>query len=101
MQVARQLGKEVALVHDAVGLVLPRILSTIANEAMFAVMESVATPVDIDTAMTLGTHYPRGPLTWSERIGRKYIRAIMLALSRAYDPDRYRVARLMNHPGNQ
>ena len=46
-----------------------RILATIVNEAASAVEDGSATSVAIDTAMRLGTNWPRGPLAWGESIG--------------------------------
>ena len=92
---AKALGKESAIVADSVGLVLPRILCTLANEACFAIMESVAPAGDIDTAMKLGTNYPFGPLEWAERIGMRQVHAVMAALYKNLGEDRYRVAPLL------
>lgn len=64
-----RLGKRVVQVPDAPGLVLARIVFSIINEAAYALEEGVATPQDIDTAMKLGTNYPRGPLEWADQIG--------------------------------
>jgi 3-hydroxybutyryl-CoA dehydrogenase len=89
------LTKESALVHDSIGMVLPRIIATLANEACFALREGVASRSDIDTAMRLGTNYPYGPFEWTERIGIGYVHAVMSALQRFYSEDRYRVAPLL------
>lgn len=51
--------------------IFARVLVTIINEAAMALDEQVATAADIDTAMKLGTNYPRGPLEWAESIGRR------------------------------
>ena len=40
------------------------------NEAFFALMEGVASPEDIDTAMKLGTNQPMGPLALADLIGK-------------------------------
>jgi len=89
------LGKESAFVADSVGLVLPRILSMLANEACFAMAERVATGADIDTAMKLGTNYPLGPLEWAEKIGARHIHAVVSALYRYFHEDRYRPSPLL------
>ena len=49
------------LIADTPGLVIARVLSMIANEAWEAAQQNVASPDDIDTAMTLGTNYPLDP----------------------------------------
>lgn len=89
------LGKEVEIVEDEVGLVFPRILTLIINEAAFTVMEKAATPEDIDTAMKKGTNYPYGPLEWADRIGLDEIYAISRGLHRDLSEERYRIAPLL------
>jgi 3-hydroxybutyryl-CoA dehydrogenase len=56
-------------VADVPGLVTPRVISMIINEACFASEEKVSTPDEIDIALQLGTSYPRGPFAWSQQIG--------------------------------
>ncbi len=87
--------KERAIVEDAVGMVMPRILCQIINEALFTVQNDVANPKDVDTAMKLGTNYPHGPIEWGERIGFKYIVAVLDALYHHHHEERYRVAPLL------
>jgi 3-hydroxybutyryl-CoA dehydrogenase len=88
----RDLGLEPIVVTDGPGLVFPRILCTIINEAAFALMEGVASPEDIDTAMKLGTNYPLGPLEWADRIGLDQIVGVLEGLQAEYGEDRYRPA---------
>lgn len=87
----KELGKEIEVVHDSPGLVLPRILAMLVNEAAFAVMEGVSTPEEIDRAMQLGTHYPHGPLEWGDRIGLDLIYDVLMGLQAELGEDRYRV----------
>ena len=89
------LGKESSIVQDSVGMVLPRILCMLMNEACFAIMEGVAIGREIDTAMKLGTNYPQGPVEWGKRIGWGQVHAVMEALYRNFGDDRYRVAPLL------
>lgn len=89
------LGKKSALVQDCIGMVMPRILCMLVNEACFAMREGVATGRDIDTAMRLGTNYPHGPVEWGERMGIRHIHAVVDALYRHYGEDRYRVAPML------
>lgn len=91
----QSLGKETERVEDEVGLVFPRILSLIINEAAFALMEKAATPRDIDIAMKKGTNYPYGPLEWADRIGLDEIYAITRGLQRDLAEERYRPAPLL------
>jgi 3-hydroxybutyryl-CoA dehydrogenase len=93
---AKFLGKESAIVKDAIGLVFPRILCCLANEACFALGENVASARDIDTAMMLGTNYPSGPIEWAQRIGPRHVHAVMEALHRFLGEERYRPAPLLS-----
>lgn len=77
-------------VEDRIALVTARILAMIANEAAFALMEGVASVEDIDTAMKLGTNYPKGPLAWVDAIGADVIVGILQALFEEYGEERYR-----------
>jgi 3-hydroxybutyryl-CoA dehydrogenase len=86
------LGKEIAVVQDRVGMVTPRVVSMIINEACFAVGENIASAADIDTAMKLGTNYPLGPVEWGNRIGFQQVLAVLEALHRDLGDDRYRIA---------
>lgn len=88
-------GKDIEVVEDEVGLVFPRILSMIINEAAFALAEGTATREDIDTAMRKGTNYPMGPLAWADAVGIDEIYAIVSGLYRNLGEDRYRPAPLL------
>jgi 3-hydroxybutyryl-CoA dehydrogenase len=89
------LKKDIAIVQDRVGMVLPRILCQIINEAMFAIQQDVALPKDIDTAMKLGTNYPFGPIEWGERIGFKQVYTVLNALHADLGEERYRICPLL------
>ncbi len=82
-------------ITDTPGLVLPRVLAMLVNEAASAVMEGVASPEDIDTAMKLGTNYPEGPLAWADKIGIDVICQILDTLVNEYFEDRYRPVLLL------
>lgn len=79
---------------DVQQYVFARILVTVLNEAALALEEGVATAADIDTAMRLGTNYPRGPLEWAEHVGRERCGTMLLALNGAVTDDRFRPAHL-------
>ncbi len=89
------LGKETEVVEDEVGLVFPRILSLIINEAIFALIERVAEPEDIDQGMKLGTNYPFGPLRWADRVGLDEVYSVIDGLHREMKEERYRPAPLL------
>ena len=90
-----QNGKEISVVQDRVGMVMPRILCMIVNEAAFALTEQVATAGDIDTAMKLGTNYPDGPIAWGDRIGFSCVTDLLEAIYHDLQEDRYRIAPLL------
>lgn len=75
-------GCEVTLVEDAPGLFLGRTVGSIVNEAVAAVEEGVASPEDVDLAMTLGTNYPRGPIAWGRAIGGARVGRILQQLAK-------------------
>jgi 3-hydroxybutyryl-CoA dehydrogenase len=77
-------------VPDRTGLVFPRIVSMIINEAAQVYAEKIATKEDIDTAMKLGTNYPFGPLEWADKLGVDLVFEILSSLQKYYGEDRYR-----------
>jgi 3-hydroxybutyryl-CoA dehydrogenase len=86
------LGKHVAWVGDAPGLVLGRIVCQVVNEAAFALGEGVGSAEDIDTGMVLGMNHPRGPLEWADAIGVEHVVAVLSALHAERGEERYRIA---------
>lgn len=86
-QVMGAIGRDFEIVADEPGLVAPRILSMIINEACFALEEGISSPGEIDMAMRLGTNYPEGPIEWAKMIGPKEIFALLNKL--AETDDRY------------
>jgi 3-hydroxybutyryl-CoA dehydrogenase len=91
----RSVGKELTLVQDRVGMVFPRILCQVINEASFALQEQITTPQDLDTALKLGAGYPQGPVEWADRIGMKQVYAVLSALQQDLQEDRYRISPLL------
>ena len=89
------LGKHVAWVGDAPGLVLGRIVCQVINESAFALGEEVGDAGDIDTGMVLGLSHPRGPLEWADAIGLDHVLTLLGALSEEYREERYRPAPLL------
>lgn len=86
------LGKHVAWVGDAPGLVLGRIVCQVINECAFALGEGIGDATDIDTGMMLGLSYPRGPLEWADTIGLDRVLSVLQALRAEYGEERYRAA---------
>jgi 3-hydroxybutyryl-CoA dehydrogenase len=89
------LGTDYRLVDDRVGLVTPRVLAMIINEAYFTVQDGTASRADIDRAMQLGTNYPHGPFAWCERIGIAQVYRLLEDLYNDTHDERYRVAPLL------
>jgi 3-hydroxybutyryl-CoA dehydrogenase len=86
------LGKHVAWVGDAPGLVLGRIVCQVINESAFSLGEGVGSARDIDLGMVLGLSHPRGPFEWADAIGLDHVLAVLEALCEEYREERYRPA---------
>ena len=76
------LGWNYKIVPDVPGMIAPRVIAMIVNEAYFALGEEVSTKPEIDTAMKLGTNYPLGPFEWSKKIGLEKIATLLTILSK-------------------
>ena len=74
---AENIGKIPVESKDSPGFIVNRVLMPMINEAVFALMEGVATAEDIDKAMTLGVNLPMGPLSLSDLIGLDTVLSIM------------------------
>lgn len=90
-----KLGKVPVEVFDYPGFVSNRILMPMINEAIFALMEGVASAEDIDTVMKLGMNHPMGPLTLADFIGLDVCLAIMEVLYDGYNDSKYRPCPLL------
>jgi 3-hydroxybutyryl-CoA dehydrogenase len=89
------LGKHVAWVQDAPGLVLGRIVCQVVNEAAFALAEGVGSAADIDAGMVHGLNYPRGILSWADQIGIDHVLSVLDGLFEERHDERYRAAPLL------
>jgi 3-hydroxybutyryl-CoA dehydrogenase len=78
---AQALGRSLVPVADTPGLVAPRVLAMLFNEACFGLADGICSAADMDTAMQLGTNYPRGPVAWMEAVGRNKVGALLQALA--------------------
>jgi 3-hydroxybutyryl-CoA dehydrogenase len=95
MEVARALGKTPVEANDYPGFVSNRVLMPMINEAIFCVMEGVATPDAVDTVMKLGMNHPMGPLALADLIGLDVCLAILEVLHRGLGDDKYRPCPLL------
>ena len=91
----QELNTDFLLVDDRVGLVTPRVICMIINEAYYTVQEGTASHEDIDLAMKLGTNYPYGPFEWCRRIGLKNIYELLEAVYDDTKDERYKISALM------
>lgn len=94
-ELCKTLNTDFLVVDDRVGLVTPRVISMIINEAYFTVQEGTATREDIDMAMKLGTNYPYGPFEWCQRIGIKHVYELLEAVYEDTHDERYKICPLM------
>jgi len=76
-------------------LVFERVLAMLVNEAIDAVAMRVASPEDIDLAMTKGVNYPRGLLAWANEIGLERVLGWLERLQSDFGEDRYRPSPLL------
>jgi 3-hydroxybutyryl-CoA dehydrogenase len=75
--------------------IFDRTLALLVNEAIDAALMRVASPQDIEVAMTKGVNYPRGLLAWGDEVGLNRILARLEALHAEYGEDRYRPSALL------
>ncbi len=94
--IALALGYEtITLVNSRVGMVSPRIICMIINEAYYTVQEQTAHKSDIDQAMILGTNYPKGPFEWCNQIGIKEVYEVLESLYQDTHDSRYKICPLL------
>jgi 3-hydroxybutyryl-CoA dehydrogenase len=86
-QTAINLKKEPVECLDSPGFVSNRILIPMINEAIYTLMEGVATKESIDSIMKLGMSHPMGPLTLADLIGLDVCLSIMNVLKNGFNSD--------------
>ena len=95
MALAEQLDKVPCEANDYPGFVANRVLMPMINEAVFALMEGVASRDAIDTVMKLGTNQPMGPLTLADFIGLDVCLHILDVLYHGFKDPKYRPCPLL------
>lgn len=86
---------EIKWVEDRVGMVTPRIVLMIINEACYTVQEGTASMQDIDISMKLGTNYPLGPFEWANKIGVKHVYETLESVYMDTHDERYKICPLL------
>lgn len=93
--ICKTLDTEMMIVDDRVGLITPRVIAMIINEAYYTVQEKTATREDIDLAMKLGTNYPYGPFEWCQRIGIHHVYELLESIYEDTRDERYKICPLL------
>jgi 3-hydroxybutyryl-CoA dehydrogenase len=83
-------GVPVSVINDSPGFVAQRVVAHIVNVGCDIAQMRIATPGDLDRAVTLGLGYPRGPLAMGDALGAKRVLAVLEAMHDFYQDPRYR-----------
>ena len=94
-RVSKELGKVPVPVQDYPGFISNRVLMPMINEAVYCLMEGVATREAIDEVMKLGMAHPMGPLTLADFIGLDICLDIMNVLYDGFGDSKYRPCPLL------
>jgi 3-hydroxybutyryl-CoA dehydrogenase len=92
---AETLDKTAVEVFEYPGYITTRVIVPMLNEAMYILMEGVASAEDIDTAIKLGYNFSKGPLSIADMIGLDELMAWMETLFRELGEAKYRPCPLL------
>ncbi|WP_172829730.1 3-hydroxyacyl-CoA dehydrogenase [Microterricola viridarii] len=90
----------VEVIRDSPGFIAQRLLAAIVNLAADVAQRGIASPGDIDTAVTLGLRYPHGPLEWADRVGLHTITAILAGMHETTADQRYTTSAWLRRRAN-
>ena len=93
--ITKELNSEYLLIDDRVGMVTPRVIFMIINEACFTLQEGTASIKDIDLGMKLGTNYPKGPFEWCNQIGIHHVFETLESVYEDTKDERYKICPLL------
>jgi len=94
-RLAERFGKTPVVVKDSPGFIANRLLIPMINEAVYCLMENVASKEDIDKVACLGMNHPMGPLAVADLIGLDVCLAIMETLHERFGDPKYRPCPLL------
>jgi 3-hydroxybutyryl-CoA dehydrogenase len=77
--------------------IVERILCLIINEGLDAVWLGIASPTNVDLALTKGVNYPKGPISWGQELGWDYVLNVLERCHKFYGDDRYRPCPLLRN----
>ena len=83
-------GKAVSVIRDSGGFVSQRVVATIVNIACDICQQSICSPNDLETAVTLGLGYPLGPLAMGNLYGPTNVLEVLFTMQTVYGDPRYR-----------
>jgi 3-hydroxybutyryl-CoA dehydrogenase len=95
LKMFEKLNWSIKIVENRIGMVTPRVICMIINEAYYTLQEKTATAKDIDISMKLGTNYPFGPFEWTHKMGIENVYNLLINIYEDTKDERYKVAPLL------
>ena len=85
-------GVPVSIIRDGVGFIAPRVVAHVVNVACDIAQQRIASPADIDRAVTLGLGYRKGPLAMGDALGGARVLGLLEGMHAFYGDPRYRAS---------